>query len=62
MSRHCRECGKLMQLTHGGFARAGGYRCINRDCPESPVFRYKTLTGDLMMGNIKARRLLAVIA
>jgi len=30
-----------MQLRHGNFRRAGGYYCINRNCPESELFHYK---------------------
>lgn len=59
MSKHCRECGKLMQLRHATFARSGGYKCINRNCPESPIFRYQTLKGDLILGRVKAGRLKA---
>lgn len=47
MGKHCRNCGKLMQLRHSTVARPGGYKCINRNCPESPLFRYKTVKGDI---------------
>jgi hypothetical protein len=36
-----------MRFQHDTFARPGGYKCINRDCPESPLFRYKTVKGDI---------------
>lgn len=54
MSRHCRECGKLMRLRHNTFKRSGGYKCINRNCPNSEGFRYKRPQNDLVYGAYKA--------
>lgn len=61
MGRHCRECGKLMQLRHSTFRRPGGYKCINRKCPESDIFRYKTVNGDLMISHLRALKLQQVL-
>lgn len=57
MVRHCENCGKSKRHYRSTFSRGGGYKCINRDCPESPLFRFQTIKGDIMHGTIKAIRL-----
>jgi len=59
MTKHCRECGKTMRLTHGGFARAGGYKCINPNCPNCPHFRYRNPKGKLLSAAFKAHKVKA---
>lgn len=54
MTKHCRECGKTMQLRHGNFRRPGGYYCINRNCPNSEMFRYKNPKGKVFSAAYKA--------
>jgi len=57
MSRHCRECGKLMQSSHGGFTHAGGYRCINKNCPNCPDYRYEYIERELWYHAYRATKL-----
>jgi len=57
MTKHCRECGKLMQLQHSTFRRSGGYKCINRNCPNSEIFRYKNPDGEVFYAAYRAMKL-----
>jgi hypothetical protein len=56
MARHCKSCGKTMQLRHDTFARAGGYTCINRNCPNCPHFRYRNPEGKVLSAAFKAHK------
>jgi hypothetical protein len=56
MSRHCRECGKLMQLRHSTFAKPGGYKCINRNCPNSELFHYRNPRGKVFAAAYRAAK------
>lgn len=47
-SRHCRACGGLLGVRG---------RCLNRACPESPLFPYAAVQADLYHGVRRAEQL-----
>jgi len=59
MTRHCRECGKTMRHKHGTFSRPGGYYCRNRNCPKSPLYRYRNPRGKVLSAAFKAAKVKA---